>query len=585
MTEQRQTGTQGHSEAVEGEFAISATLPTLRDVIGFKEGTVEFAQGYYRFLPHPRLRELEKTLKDLFHCRHCRLGESLESVLHELLDLEGPRPGGRLWIFRDPDSRGWTPDSMLFEGMESRELSQPVPPDFTADDVVLLAGKDPAGLLERAGDVVSRAQESGARMVVVLPDLPLQVPETPTVRFWVTELSTDGSQVRAGAVLSSLDRPMNRLGEWMKRHGAILSSRNAARLLGCEAIPFEESSAESVASWLCGRENGARAFLSASGMSAVTSVLDIVRRSGKSRIVSIGHLYGDTFDSLRFAPRGPGEEENLFLGVDEMDKLEGAITAQTAAILTESIMNPLNDVPDIPRIAEAARRFGVPLIVDNTIATPRNCMPLDLGADVVVHSTTKFLNGKNNHGGGAVIVRDPGISRQLERRQKMLKNGMSPLEAEELWKNLRTFDERMERFNANGLAVAGFLAGHPAVKRLYFNGHPSHRCHETAAKLLKGASSVISFTLVEDSMDGLRAFYDSPMPGIIKAPSLGSDRTLLCPYVLLAHYNDPEEVLESFGASRWLVRISVGCEPDIGPVIDSLDGALRKPLSRGSGAQ
>ena len=582
MTEQRQTGTQGHSEPVEGEFAVSATLPTLQDVIGFKEGTVEFAQGYYRFLPHPRLRELEKTLKDRFHCRHCRLGESLESVIHELLSLEGPRPGGRLWIYRDEAGSGWNPGSLLFEGMDCRELSQAVPPDIAAADVVLLTGKDPARLLERAGDVVRRAEESGARVVVVVPDLPLrmQVPETPAVRFWVTGLSTDGSRVKAGAVLSSLDRPMNRLGEWMKRHGAILSSRNAARLLGCEEIPFEGSSAESAASWLCGRENGAKAFLYASGMSAVTSVLDLVRRPGRSRIVSIGHLYGDTFDSLRFAPRGPGEEENPFLGVDQMDRLEGAMTAQTAAILTESIMNPLNDVPDIPRIAETARRFGVPLIVDNTIATPRNCRPLDLGADIVVHSTTKFLNGKNNHGGGAVIVRDQQISRLLEHRQEELKNGMSPLEAEELWKNLRTFDERMERFNANGLSVAGFLAGHPAVRRLYFNGHPSHRCHETASRLLKGASSVISFTLVEDSLDGLRTFYDSPMPGIIKAPSLGSDRTLLCPYVLLAHYNDPQEALDAMGVPRFLVRVSVGSEPDIGPVIESLDKALRALLSR-----
>ena len=177
--------------------------------------------------------------------------------------------------------------------------------------------------------------------------------------------------------------------------------------------------------------------------------------------------------------------------------------------------------------------------------------------------------------GGAVIVREPTYARLLADLRVTWKDPMSPLEAATLEANLPTLGERMARFNANAAAVADFLSAHPGIGRISFNGHPSHRCHATARRILRGPGSVISFTLSDDGKESFRAFYDSPLEGIVKAPSLGSDRTLLCPYTLLTHYADSDETLAAIGLPRHLLRISVGCERDIAPVIGSLAAALR----------
>jgi cystathionine beta-lyase/cystathionine gamma-synthase len=294
--------------------------------------------------------------------------------------------------------------------------------------------------------------------------------------------------------------------------------------------------------------------------------------------VAVGHLFNDTYKSLELAARRPGEASNRFIGVDEMQLLEGVVDEQTAAIVTETITNPLSDVPDLSALCRIARRRGIPLVVDNTIATPENCRPLDLGADIVVHSTTKFLNGRNDHGGGAVITRDGRVAGLLADRRAAWHDEMSPLEAAVLEGNLASLAERMRRFNANASRVAALLAGHPGVARMWFNGHPSHRSYAVARRILRGPGSVISFTLARDTREGLRTFYDSPLGGIAKAPSLGSDATLLCPYTLLTHFGDTDEMLASVGLPRWLVRVAVGCEEDIDPALESLEDALRRSL-------
>jgi len=155
---------------------------------------------------------------------------------------------------------------------------------------------------------------------------------------------------------------------------------------------------------------------------------------------------------------------------------------------------------------------------------------------------------------------------------------MGPLDAAVLEKNLGSLRERMGRFNENAKRVATFLSAHRGVKVVYFNGLPSHRSYATARRILRGPGSVISFTLVRDSWDGLRAFYDSPLSGIVKAPSLGSDVTLLCPYTLLTHYDDTDQELADIGLPRFLLRIAVGSETDIAPVLESLEDALRTSL-------
>jgi cystathionine beta-lyase/cystathionine gamma-synthase len=366
---------------------------------------------------------------------------------------------------------------------------------------------------------------------------------------------------------------MDRLAQQVKRRGSLLSSRAAARLLrGSSALAAHEVSANSrVAQALCRLEGGNHAFLYCSGMSAINRVLDILRRPGRSTIVAVGHLYKDTYQTLL-------NDANQFLGVDELDLLEGRINENTAAILTETITNPLSDVPDLDLLSRVARAHGVPFVVDNTIATPVNCRPFEHGADYVIHSTTKYLNGQNDHGGGAVIVRDSSAAEELAGYQVLLDDQMSCLEAATLEINLGSFQERMGRFNTNAQEVASFLEAHSGVAQVFFNSLPIHRSYSTARRLLRGPGSVISFILARNSWEGLRALYDADLNGIVKAPSLGSDITLLCPYTLLTHYEDSDEELARIGLPRFLVRIAVGCERDLAPVLRSLDEALEASL-------
>jgi cystathionine beta-lyase/cystathionine gamma-synthase len=559
-------------EAVGGDHSITGTLPTLDDVIAFKEGTAEFEHGYYRFVSHPLLRRLEDALKSRFRCRHCRLAESTEVALLELiLCLRTPGAPCRIVIMKGYGAAAPFSDASFLPACDREDVStlvvddgSEIPSSLGRDDILIVVGRS-----ARSARAAEQARSRGATIVAVLSSMGSELPAPPDVpgaRFIVLGLGAPDEGVHGGAVLGNADRVMDRLSEQMKRRGPVLSSR-AAECFEGRAQAASGDAAVRVAEALCGLEGGRKAFLYVSGMSAITRVLDLVRSPGRSQVVAVGHLYNDTFQTLR---RG----QNLFLGVDEMDALESSVGDRTAAILTETITNPLSDVPDLEVLSRVARARGVPLIVDNTIATPANCHPFDFGADYVIHSTTKYLNGRNDHAGGAVIVRDPQLARLLADGQALLNDQMSHLEAAVLEKNLESFPHRIAQFNANAGKVATFLAGHRGAAHVFFNGLPSHRSHAVARRNLRGPGSVISFILARNSWEGLRAFYDSRLHGIVKAPSLGSDVTLLCPYTLLTHFDDTDEELAEIGLPRFLLRVSVGCENDISPVLESLEDAL-----------
>lgn len=574
-----------------GDHAITGTFPTLDHIIAFKQGTAEFDHGYYRFVSHPRLRQLEAELKNRFRCRHCRLTESLEIALLELilcLHTQGTR--SRIVILKEAGAAAPFADERFLpacdrEGVSVLNLARAneAPSNLGPSDLLLVVfGKKNEGSASPKSAAIARAVSAalaqGAHVIAVLTaassEIPAPRPEVSEAQFFVLGLRAAQGPAKGGAVLGNAAPVMDRLVQQMKRRGPMLSSRAADRLLSggsaLSATPEDADAAVArVADAICRLEGGSRAFLYSSGMSAITRVLDLLRRPGKSQIVAVGHLYSDTFQSLLLG-------KNLFLEVDELDALEGSVGDQTAAIFTETITNPLSDVPDLQALSRTARAQGIPLVVDNTIASPLNCNPFEFGADYVIHSTTKYLNGKNDHGGGVVIVRDPRAAKLLSDCQALLNDGMSPLEATALEKGLGSLRERMRRFNENAVSVERFLAGHAGVKRTFFNANPSHRSYATARRILQGPGSVISFTLAHDTWEGLRAFYDSPLSGILKAPSLGSDVTLLCPYTLLTHYENTDEELAKIGLPRFLVRIAVGCEKDITPVLASLDEALTR---------
>jgi len=214
--------------------------------------------------------------------------------------------------------------------------------------------------------------------------------------------------------------------------------------------------------------------------------------------------------------------------------------------------------------------------VDNTLASPANCQPVDWGADYVIHSTTKYLSGTNDHAGGAVLVKCAENAKALKEFQQNWGLEISPLEAEVLEKRMFDFEERMQRFNENSLAVANFLEAHSAVDRVYYACSPSDVCSSAAPKLLSGNGGVVSFVLKNDCEDNLRRFYDGEFSSILKAPTLGSNQTLVCPYPLLTHYHDSDADLLEIELPRYLIRIASGSENEIEPIIADLNSALAR---------
>jgi cystathionine beta-lyase/cystathionine gamma-synthase len=583
----------GPGSAVGGDHAITGTLPSLEDVTAFADGSARFAHGYYRFVQHPLVRRLEEDLAARYACRHCRLTESAQVALLELVLCVRRSGGGRVVVCAPRGSLPLAAGAGFLPAIEREELAlvhaagcAAAPLDLGARDILVVDPRE-----EGAPALVERAAAAGATVIALLASAGDQFPPPtaplPGVKFSVLGLGVGALQregrARAGAVLGNADRIMDRLALQLKRRGPVLSSRMAKLILEPRTAVDGDADAAGaprrVRDELCRLEGGTAAFLYCSGMSAITRVLDLLRTPSRPGILAVGHLYKDTFQTLL---GGPGR----FMGVQELDAASYARGGEgrggeMAAVFTETITNPLGDVPDLDLLARVARENGVPLVVDNTLATPLNCRPLDHGADIVIHSTTKFLNGANDHAGGAVVVRDPGLARALADAQAALDDAMPPLEAAVLERRMGTLAQRMQRFNANAARVARFLDGHPGVGSVNYSGLPTHRGHATARRILRGHGSVISLVLARGTREALRAFYDSPLPGITKAPSLGSDVTLLCPYVLLAHSEETDEDLEAMGLHRFLVRIAVGCEQDISPVIAALDEALRAGLRVG----
>ena len=223
-----------------------------------------------------------------------------------------------------------------------------------------------------------------------------------------------------------------------------------------------------------------------------------------------------------------------------------------------------------------ANEHDVPVIIDSTIATPYNLQPFEYGVDVIIHSTTKFLNGRNNHLGGAVLVKDKTWIKTLTSLQNRLKLGMDNNEAEILATNLMQFEARMQKINDNGQKVAEFLASHDKIGRVWYPGLSSNPHYTACKKYMKQAGGVLSFVVKPSDYRTAETFYDHVDLPILKGPSLGSEQTLLMAYTILAHYDliqrNPKK-LSQMGLDPYLFRLSVGCEPFI-EIIGSLDHGL-----------
>jgi cystathionine gamma-synthase len=317
---------------------------------------------------------------------------------------------------------------------------------------------------------------------------------------------------------------------------------------------------------LAALEGGERALLFASGMNAITTTLLALLSAG-DHVLMVSGAYRRTQEFVsEYLPRWGIAETTV--PIDDYEALEGAIRESTRLVFAESPTNPYLRVMDLARLVELARARGITTAIDSTFATPLNMRPLELGLDLVIHSATKYLAGHNDLLAGAVIGSSQLLTR-IEEARGVLGGVSSPNDAYLLLRGLKTLDLRVQRQNENGLRLAQFLEGHPAVRRVYYPGLPSHPDHEIASRQMTGFGGVVSFE-IEGDMETTGRFMDRlRLPYI--GPTLGGVESIAQQQALFISL-DAEERRQA-GIGDTLVRYAAGIE-DADDLIADLEQAL-----------
>ena len=306
----------------------------------------------------------------------------------------------------------------------------------------------------------------------------------------------------------------------------------------------------------------------ASGLAAENAVLQAYLKPG-DEIVIPTDVYGGTYRILTkvFQPIGCVLRQVDFSDVAEASR---AIGERTRLVWIESPTNPRLLVCDIAALARAAHAAGALVVVDNTFATPLFQRPFELGADIVIHSVTKYLAGHSDVIQGAVLARDPAVFEPI----KFLQNATGAVpSAFDCWLTLRglqTLELRMQRHAENAEAIALALNGHPLVRKVFFPGLPSHPGHEIARRQMTGFGGMVSFEL-DGTVDEVVAFVSS-RKFFTLGESLGSVKSLLCHPARMTHASIPPEARAALGLSDTLIRLSPGCEHHRDLVADLLEG-------------
>jgi cystathionine gamma-lyase len=317
-------------------------------------------------------------------------------------------------------------------------------------------------------------------------------------------------------------------------------------------------------------EGGTAAFAFASGLAAISTSLECLDQG--SHVISVDDLYGGSrrlFERVR--KRSMGIEVS-YLDLSDPDAIEAAIRPNTRLVWVETPTNPLLKLVDLERVAAIAKKRGIWAAADNTFASPYVQRPLEHGFDLVVHSTTKYLNGHSDMVGGVAVVAD---NAELSERLKFLQNAVGaiqgPFDSFLALRGLKTLALRMERHCTSGLKIAAWLERHPKVRRVFYPGLASHPQHALAKKQMHAFGGMISAEL-EGTLDDARRFLERCQLFAL-AESLGGVESLIEHPALMTHGSVPVEVRAALGISDTLVRLSVGIE-DPDDLIADLDAAL-----------
>jgi cystathionine beta-lyase/cystathionine gamma-synthase len=320
---------------------------------------------------------------------------------------------------------------------------------------------------------------------------------------------------------------------------------------------------------LASLERGRFGLAFASGMAAINAVLTLLK-SG-DHVVAGHNLYGGTFRLFSRIMSNFGLNFS-YANTTKLEEVGNVIRPNTRLLYIETPTNPIMEITDIAAAAELAHRHGIPLVVDNTFMSPYFQSPLDLGADIIVHSTTKYLNGHSDGVGGAVILNDASLADRLKFIQNAAGAVLGPMDSWLVLRGVKTLAVRMRQHNENGMAVAEFLHQHPQVLRVYYPGLSSHPQFELAKKQMTGFGGMIAFET--GSLANARTVLKSVRLCSL-AESLGGVETLISHPASMTHASVPPKERERLGITDGLVRISVGIE-DVEDLIADLRQALDK---------
>jgi cystathionine gamma-lyase/cystathionine beta-lyase len=304
-------------------------------------------------------------------------------------------------------------------------------------------------------------------------------------------------------------------------------------------------------------------------MAAETTVMHLLKAG--DHVISGDDVYGGTYRLFQNVMCDFGLEFT-FLRMNSRQAIEQAIKPNTRMLWLETPSNPLLNIVDIEMAVDVAKHHNLLTVIDNTFATPYFLRPIEYGVDLVVHSTTKYLNGHCDVVGGAVVTTTDELTKRIQFLLNAMGTCASPFDCWLVLRGIETLPVRMKQHEENAMAVANYLKGHPAVKRVFYPGLDSHPGHEIAKRQMKGFGGVVSFELNE-GIEAVNSFLRR-IKVFSLAESLGGVVSLAEHPATMSHASMPEDYRKKVGITDQLIRLSVGLE-NIDDLIDDLEQALK----------
>ena len=320
---------------------------------------------------------------------------------------------------------------------------------------------------------------------------------------------------------------------------------------------------------LAALENGQYAVCFSSGLAATSTIMQLLNPGDE--VISTNDLYGGSYRLFTKVFERYGLKYQ-FVGMDNMEDLEKLITSNTKMIWVETPTNPMLNIIDIVAVVNLAKKYNVKVCVDNTFASPYLQNPLDLGADIVLHSATKYIGGHSDVVHGCVIVNDKEIADKLYFLQNAVGAIPGPQDCFLLLRGIKTLHLRVERACQNAKKIAEFLKDHPKVDRIYYPGFESHKGHAIAKAQMRDFGAMLSFSLKVDTFEAAASVLEK-VHYFTCAESLGGVESLIGHPATMTHASIPREQRIANGLTDSLIRLSVGVE-DVEDLIEDLKHAL-----------